>query len=1203
MTTLSAPDEIVAEPRRECPYIGLQPYGESDSEYFFGRDADRDLIVANLMASRLTVLYGPSGVGKSSLLQAAIAPYLRHSVGGALSYVASRRAVVVYQSSWRDDPAREIGGSLRAALSGGLDGADQSPSGEPLPDRMSVELVREVSSRLDADVYLLCDQFEEQALYQSDERSEEFALELGQIVTTPGLRANVLLGIREDALAKLDRLDPYLPDLFGNSLRLDHLSARGARDAIEMPLERYAAGDQERSMGIEPSLVARLLYELRTGHVVVADARGLTGGPNQTIETPFLQLVMTKLWSAEAERGSRILRESTLLELGGSSRIVRTHLDDVMGHLTEEQRVLAADVFRYLVTPSGAKIAHTATDLASYAGLTETGALNEMLEELASGRERILRPVPAPVDQPGPPRFEIFHDVLAPAVLDWRRRYVAERVEKQHRRTRRRLRRSRVLSAVLALLLVAAISAFVYSRRISDQAEAGRRLAQYERLLPSDPAAALHDALGAWHKRSSPEAEAAVRTAMAVNGPTQVLRGHSGIVEMSQFSPDGRTVVTAGDDGTSRLFDAATGRQRTVLTGGGNDDHAALTWAAFSPDGSLVATTADTGVVRVYAAATGAVVGTFAQIRSEVQAAWLGQGGRQRLLISSTGGAFRPAVLWDPRTNAVMVRYGNAESGAFDASASASGRQVVAVDADATITVWDAASGAVLSHSPPVGSDDVTDEAVNRQAAVPRFVGADGDRIAVLGRSSATRYFWEFMLWNWKTHATDVIGSDARARSALDLAVSPDGKSVAMVQDKEVVVYDADSAGSADLVGLTADLADGIDSVQFSPNGHWLLTANVNGHASVWPARDFVSRPVADFAGHQGAVIQASFDPADPARLTTAGLDGTARIWTFASRSDLQPSTYGWVMDAEASQDGKYVVTAQDTGHYDVWDAATRKRLGGDSIWQSTFGGLMLSASFLPDDERVVTATKGDRQPRLWSWRTGDEGTQLHALTDHWITSAAALDQDGTRVVAGDNDNRVIEWDVKSGQIIDETAGDLHGSITAVAYVPASKAILVGSTDGSLRTWESGQLSSASSRTFVTAGSAAVLAVAASRDGRWIASVDSDHEIRIWTADGHLQQTIAGPPTTASALAFSPDGRQLAVAAADAAVHVYDWARGESLGEIQPQADMLNSVRYLDDTRLLTGSDDGTASIYQCTTCGPFSTVLAQAEQLDRSYR
>ena len=61
------------------PYKGLAAFEDSelDALLFFGRERERDVIVANLLASKLTILYGPSGVGKSSVLRAAVARRLR----------------------------------------------------------------------------------------------------------------------------------------------------------------------------------------------------------------------------------------------------------------------------------------------------------------------------------------------------------------------------------------------------------------------------------------------------------------------------------------------------------------------------------------------------------------------------------------------------------------------------------------------------------------------------------------------------------------------------------------------------------------------------------------------------------------------------------------------------------------------------------------------------------------------------------------------------------------------------------------------------------------------------------------------------------------------------------------------------------------------------------------------------------------------
>ena len=234
-------------------------------------------------------------------------------------------------------------------------------------------------------------------------------------------------------------------------------------------------------------------------------AEGGEGGQRRegaSIETPFLQLVMTRLWAEERTRGSAVLRESTLHQLGDAERIVRTHLDKVMDRLSVAHRDIAAAIFRHLVTPSGMKIAHTAEDLADYAGSVSPQKVTEVLEELASGDERILRPVEPPLDRPSDPRYEIFHDVLAAAVIDWRRHYVAEQArlaserdlvaqqreaEEKHRATPTQLRQSRIISAALVILLIAAITAIGVAKRKGNEANALAELTGSEQRLASDP--------------------------------------------------------------------------------------------------------------------------------------------------------------------------------------------------------------------------------------------------------------------------------------------------------------------------------------------------------------------------------------------------------------------------------------------------------------------------------------------------------------------------------------------------------------------------------------------------------------------------------------------------------------------------------------------------------------------------------------------
>ena len=144
------------------------------------------------------------------------------------------------------------------------------------------------------------------------------------------------------------------------------------------------------------------------------------------VEAPFLQLVLERLWRATVEAGAHTLDLARLEALGGAQQIVENHLLEALGKLTPAEQAVAADLFRYLVTRSKTKIAHPASDLAEWTGRPEP-EVTAVLEKLCRGESgRILRSVSPPAGETAV-SYELFHDVLAEPILDWRRGYEQER--------------------------------------------------------------------------------------------------------------------------------------------------------------------------------------------------------------------------------------------------------------------------------------------------------------------------------------------------------------------------------------------------------------------------------------------------------------------------------------------------------------------------------------------------------------------------------------------------------------------------------------------------------------------------------------------------------------------------------------------------------------------------------------------------------
>ena len=435
---------MTATAKVECPYVGLVPFTEADARFFFGRENDQAVVIANLFASRLTVLYGASGVGKSSLLRAgAMRELLRRAGGGAENGAAELQ--VVYFKEWQDQPLDRLVREIRRVTGGGESAAGGGAS--------LAGVLTEAVRRFNGDIMVLLDQFEDYFKYP-DTGPRTFVAEFAEAVHRSGLSVSFLLSLRDDALSRLDRFKTLIPNLLANTLRLEPLDREQAAQAIVRPVEAYGAlPPQERahpgSFSVEPALVDAVLDEVRRGQVLIGDVgRGQAKGAQATsVEAPYLQLVMTRVWMEEVRVGSARLRASTLRQLGGAERIVQSHLDDVMGALSIRERKVGARIFEHLVTPTGNKIAHTASDLAGYASVPPK-EVEDLLARLSGSAMRILTPVAAPAGQEGGSHYEIYHDALGPAVLDWRRRHAAKRA------TWRRLARWLPVAVTIAGLLL-----------------------------------------------------------------------------------------------------------------------------------------------------------------------------------------------------------------------------------------------------------------------------------------------------------------------------------------------------------------------------------------------------------------------------------------------------------------------------------------------------------------------------------------------------------------------------------------------------------------------------------------------------------------------------------------------------------------------------------------------------------------------------
>ena len=202
-------------------------------------------------------------MGKSSVLRAGVAHHLRAMAKRNLETRGHPEFVVVVFGGWTQDPMAALLDASSRASCVDVFGPELAPSERAATP---TDTLHDWTGRLDCDLLLVLDQTEEYFLYHEQEEGRGTLVgELPELVTRPGLRVSVLLAIRDDALARLDRFKGHIPNLFANYLRLDHLDKRAGRAAILGPIEQYnALAQPEPRAGSSPSSSRRCSTQTTT---------------------------------------------------------------------------------------------------------------------------------------------------------------------------------------------------------------------------------------------------------------------------------------------------------------------------------------------------------------------------------------------------------------------------------------------------------------------------------------------------------------------------------------------------------------------------------------------------------------------------------------------------------------------------------------------------------------------------------------------------------------------------------------------------------------------------------------------------------------------------------------------------------------------------------------------------------------------------
>jgi WD40 repeat protein len=386
------------------------------------------------------------------------------------------------------------------------------------------------------------------------------------------------------------------------------------------------------------------------------------------------------------------------------------------------------------------------------------------------------------------------------------------------------------------------------------------------------------------------------------DNPGFELSGHSGAVNAIAYTPDGERVVTAGNDGTIRYWDTATG----LLIGDPLTGHGGAVLAiATTPDGQLVSGGSD-GLVRLWNPNPPPLVTNA----GPVTALAITPHGT-RIIAGRADGALR---IWSATTGERASAQPAGHRNRVTALAvTPDGSQLISGTDAATLQVWDLATGArmdgrLTGHTGPIQSIEVTsddsqlvsastdgtvrtwDLAIRQPSGIPMLSGGvsapavavtpDGTQV-VSGEIDGAIQIWD--------RATGLpVGEPlhGHAGSVLTVAITQDGsRIVSSGVDGTIRIWDRASGqpSGPPLVGHTG----AVDATAITPDGTRIVSTGVDRTIRVWDLD--TGQPIGEpFVGHTDDVTGLVITP-DSSRAITGSTDGTIRAWNLVVRQGSRP--------------------------------------------------------------------------------------------------------------------------------------------------------------------------------------------------------------------------------------------------------------------------------------------------------------------------
>jgi WD40 repeat protein len=458
----------------------------------------------------------------------------------------------------------------------------------------------------------------------------------------------------------------------------------------------------------------------------------------------------------------------------------------------------------------------------------------------------------------------------------------------------------------------------------------------------------------------------------------------------------------------------------------------------------------------------------------------------------------------------------------------------------------------------------------------------------------------------WNTATRTAIETVRVNGSVTGVAYDPAGALI-VIGDSGGTVSVWDTADGR--IRWTRDVRRKVTSVAFSPDGYSVAIADVaqgpsrQGDAIVWDpvtgaeVSKKVPSPTAPF---DNSATTIAFDPTALAVVAFGASNGSIDLWRPAIGNVDQlsiPNDAKAVTSIAFSPNGKSLVAAYVGGEVGVWNMANRSP--GELPRVIGTGGSVTSVAFGPDGQTVVAAYANGI---IKVWRTaGAPGSAQVIGVGHRVSSVTSS-PDGKTFAVGDSAGDVVLLSEAEKAVRTLDTGP-HVLVDSVAFAHSGRILATGDTGGDVQLWETDDDAKIGS---IVGDGSQVFSVALDAGGLHVAAGQKDDAVTVW---GTLTQSRAWTSADTFAnysVAFSPDGRLLAVGNSGGQILLLDSGTGvrESAPLINPEhSGSIRSIAFGHDGReLVSGDDNGYVTVWSVATKRPVGKpILVSKSHIVRS--